>query len=109
MTLNKQASISARYPIYYGFAASAAALAVDANRYAATTTAAHTYEKTASADGQHFYILVPSDISALSNFTMGGAPFVMTSSTQTINGISYKVYTSGSVFNSGAKVTVTAS
>ena len=107
--VQKEASVSARYPIYYGFAASASALAVDANRYAPTTSAAHTYEKTATTDGQNFYILVPSDISALSNFSMGGAPFVMTSSTTTINGVTYKVYTSGNTYNSGTKLTVVAS
>lgn len=101
--------VNARYPIYYGFAASASALAVNANRYSPTTTAAHTYEKTASTSGQHFYILVPSDISALTKFTMGGAPFVMESSTETINGIVYKVYRSGNTYNSGTKLTVVAS
>lgn len=109
VTVQKEASVSARYPIYYGFAASASALAVDANRYAPTTSAAHTYEKTATTNGQNFYILVPSDISALSNFSMGGAPFVMTSSTTTINGVTYKVYTSGNTYNSGTKLTVVAS
>ena len=109
ITLNASATLNARYPIYYGFGANAAAVAIDANKYAATTTAVHVYEKTATVDGQHFYILVPSDLSALSNFTMGGAPFVMTSSTTTINGITYKVYTSGNTYNSGTTVTVTAS
>ena len=101
--------VNARYPIYYGFAASASALATDANRYSPTTTAVHTYEKTASNSGQHFYILVPSDISALTKFTMGGAPFVMDSSTETINDITYKVYRSGNTYNSGTKLTVVAS
>lgn len=107
--LNGSATLNARHPIYYGFAASAAALAVDANRYNPTTTAAHTYEKTASASGNHFYILVPSDISGLSNFSMGGAPFVMQSSVQTIGGIEYKVYMSANIYNSGTTVTVVAS
>lgn len=110
VTLSKEGSVSARYPIYYGFAASASALAADtANRIAPTTSAARTYQKTASVNGQHFYILVPSDISALSNFTMNGAPFVMTSSTEVINGITYKVYTSGNTYNAGTQVTVVAS
>ena len=109
ITINNTATLNARYPIYYGFGANAAAVAIDANKYAATTTAAHTYEKPSSADGQHFYILVPSDISALSSFTMGGAPFVMTASIQTINDITYRVYTSGNTYNSGTTVKVTAS
>ncbi len=109
MTFEKEASVSARYPIYYGFAALASDLADVSNRYSPTTTAAHTYEKTCSVDGYHFHILVPSDISALSSFTMGGAPFVMNSSTETIGGITYKVYTSGYAYNNGTKLTVVAS
>lgn len=109
ITINNTATLNARYPIYYGFGENASAVAISSNRYAATTTAAHTYEKTASVSGQHFFILVPSDISALSNFSMGGAPFVMTSSTATIDGVTYKVYTSGNTYNSGTKLTVVAS
>jgi hypothetical protein len=108
MTLNAQASVNARYPIYYGFGANASAVAVAANKYAATTSALHTYSKTASANGQHFYILVPSDISNPSEFSMGGAPFVMTSSSQTIDGVSYTVYESGGTYNSGKQLSVTA-
>lgn len=102
--------VQARYPIYYGFAASATALAIDANRYAPTTNAAHTYTKTNDVDNQHFYILVPSDISALSVFTMGGAPFVMNSErSETINGIVYKVYESAYTYNANITLKVSAS
>ena len=102
--------IQARYPIYYGFAANATALAVEANRYDPTTTAVHTYTKTNDIDDQHFYILVPSDISGLSIFTMGGAPFVMnTERTETINGISYKVYESAYTYNVNVTLKVSAS
>ncbi len=102
--------IQARYPIYYGFAANAAALAIDANRYPPTTTAAHTYTKTNTVDNQHFYILVPSDISGVSVFTMGGAPFVMnTERTETVNGISYKVYESAYAYNVNVTLKVSAS
>lgn len=102
-------TLNARYPIYYGFGSSPESVAVDANKLSARTSAAGTYNDTATADGQHFYILVPTDINALSNFTMGGAPYVMNSSTKSISGVNYSVYTSGAVYNSGATVSVVAS
>ena len=101
--------LNARYPIYYGFGSSPEEVAVDANKLSARVSASGTYNGTATADGQHFYILVPNDINALSSFTMGGAPYVMNSSTKTIDGISYRIYTSGAVYNTGATVSVTAS
>ena len=110
MRLEGDATVNARYPIYYGFAASASALAASVlNRYAPTTSAAHTYSRENNADGQHFYILVPSGISELTSFTMNGAPFVMAASTEFINNITYKVYTSGNTYNAGTEVTVAAS
>lgn len=109
MTFNDSATLYARYPIYYGFGASAAAVGVAANKYTATTTAAHTYSGTASANGQYFFILVPSDISGLTQFSMGGAPFVMDEETTTaISGVTYKVYKSGNSYNSGTALTVEA-
>ena len=107
MTLTASASVNARYPIYYGFGADVASVAISANRYPATTSALNTYTKTAAANG-YFYILVPSDIAGPSKFTMGGAPFVMTSSTQTIGSVSYTVYQSGNMYNSGTSLTVVA-
>ena len=109
MTFNASVKVSARNPIYVGMGTSASAVAVSANRLTARTSASGTYTKSATANGQHFYILVPIDVLALSIFTMGGAPFAMTSTTQTINGISYNVYESGATYNSGTQVNVTAS
>ena len=110
MTVYGNLTVQARYPIYYGFGANASAIAVSANMVSPTTTAARTYTKTASANNQHFYILVPSDINGLSSFTMGGAPFVMnTVRNETINGIVYKVYESGNVYNNGTQLSVAAS
>lgn len=110
LTLNDSASLNARYPIYYGFGSNASSVATNANRYSATTSAAHTYEKTSSTNGQSFYILIPTDITDVSNFVMNGAPFVMDAvSTQTINGVSYKVHKSSNTYNSGTTIKVTAS
>lgn len=109
MTFTDEKSINARYPIYYGFGENAESVAIAANKYSATTSARNTYTKTNNADGQRFYILVPNDISDVSNFTMGGAPFVMNAvTTQTINDIEYKVHESGNVYNSGVTLKVSA-
>lgn len=101
-------TINARYPIYYGFGSSYTGIS---NKLSARTSALGNYPKcTATANNQHFYIIVPPDISAISQFTMGGAPYVMNMTNRTIGGISnYKVYESGAVYNTGAEVTVTAS
>ena len=110
MTLNASASFSARYPLYYGFGNTASEVAIDANKHAATTSAARTYTKTASVDGQNFFILVPTDIGDVSTFVMNGAPFVMNAvTTETIGGVSYKVHKSGNIYNSGVTLKVTAS
>ena len=101
--------LNARFPIYYGFGNSPESVADETNKLSARTSAAGTYNDTATADGQHFYILVPTDIGALSSFTMGGAPYVMESNEKLIGGINYRIYASGAVYNSGATVSVVAS
>lgn len=102
-------TLYARNKIYYGFGSTASAVGVDANKYARTTTAAHTYSGTASANGQYFFILVPSDITDVSTFTMGGAPFAMDAvTTTTIGGVTYKVHKSSNSYNSGTELNVKA-
>ena len=39
---------------------------------------------------------------------MGGAPFNMGSTNETINGVNYTVFKSGSVFNNGGSVNIVA-
>ena len=118
LTKKSTASVSARYPIYFGFGDSAAGVAADAEaqsptnsqKYSPTTTAAHTYQRTNAANGKSFFILVPSDIAGLSSFVMNGAPFVMLSqSTATIGTVEYKVYQSANAYNTGKTIKVTAS
>ena len=101
------ATINARNPILYGFAASAAALT---KKVSPVTSAVRTYSDVSTANGQHFYIAVPTDIGDVSQFAMGGAPFAMNAvTTQTINGISYKVHESAVAYNANTTVTVAAS
>lgn len=112
MTLNAEVTLTARYPIYYGLAASKPTASTGLLKKAATTTAAGTYAATvpSGTNGVHLYILVPSDISSLSNFAMGGAPFVMNTYTnQTIDGVTYTIYESGNSYNAGTVLNVVAS
>lgn len=53
-------------------------------------------------------ILVPKTLPGLSSFTMGGAPFVMITSSVVINGKDYYMYKSGGVYMSGTTVRVLA-
>lgn len=110
MTLSAKATVSVRNPVYAGMGTSATSVAVAANKQSARTSAkGYNYTKTATANGQYFFLLVPSDVTIPTTFTMGGAPFAMEpSSTETINGISYTVYRSSEVYNTGAEVNVTA-
>lgn len=108
--LNGEVNLQARNAIYYGFGQTAEDVVVNNRKLSARTSAAGAYPTiTSEYDGMNFYILVPTDIPALSSFTMGGAPYVMTSSTATIEGIQYRVYKSGATYNTGAVVSVTAS
>lgn len=110
MTLSAKATVSARNPVYAGMGTSATSVAVAANKQSARVSAkGYTYTKKATADGQYFFLLVPSDVTKPTAFTMGGAPFAMEAgTTETINEINYTVYRSSSVYNNGAEVTVTA-
>lgn len=112
MTLNAAIPLTARYPIYYGFAASKPTASTGLTKKNPTTTAAGTYAATvpAGTNGVHLYILVPDDIGRLTNFTMGGAPFVMnTYNNQTIDGVTYTIYESGNTYNAGTALSVVAS
>lgn len=102
------AVLYARYPIYCGFGSNINDVKNDAHKLSARTSAAGTYKARNTKNSQRYYILVPSDISALSNFTMGGAPYVMNSRKETIDKIEYKVYESGAVYDANAEVNITA-
>lgn len=96
-------------PIYCGFGTSETDVAVDANKLSPRTSANGTYAKTSSLDNVNFIILVPKTLSGLSSFTMGGAPFVMTTSSVVINNHDYYMYKSGGIYMSGTEVKVQAS
>lgn len=95
-------------PIYYGFGTKETDIAIAANKLSPRLSASGTYAKTSAKDDVNFIILVPKTLPKLTNFTMGGAPFVMETSSVTINGKDYYMYKSGGVYMSGTTVRVLA-
>lgn len=101
-------SLLVRHPIYCGFATSPEDITDDAHKLSPRTSAAGTYSATAEADGVRYFILVPTGISVPTNFTMGGAPYVMTKQLFSVSGVSYTMLISGSTYNTGAIVDIIA-
>lgn len=95
-------------PVYFGFGTSEADVAIADNKLEPRTSAAGVYEKTSATDDVNFIILVPKTLEGLSSFTMGGAPFVMITSSVVINGKDYYMYKSVGVYMSGTTVRVLA-
>lgn len=96
-------------PIYFGFGTSDVDVAIADNKQGPRTSAAGVFEKTSTKDRVNFIILVPKTMPGLSSFTMGGAPFVMITTSVVINGKDYYMYKSGGVYMSGTTVSVHAS
>lgn len=96
-------------PIYYGFGTKETDIAIAANKLSPRLSASGTYAKTSAKDDVNFIILAPKTLPKLTNFTMGGAPFVMETTSVTINGKDYYMYKSGGVYMSGTTVRVQAS
>ena len=104
-TYTASTRVNAYYPTYYGFGVEYNDILSNKNLL---SSAKRTYTGTANADGVYYYILVPDGVSKPSSFTMGGAPFNMGSTNETINGINYTVFKSGSIFNNGGSVNIVA-
>lgn len=96
-------------PIYYGFGTKETDIAIAANKLSPRLSASGTYAKTSAKDDVNFIILVPKTMPGLSSFTMGGAPFVMNTSSVVINNHDYYMYKSGGIYMSGTEVKVQAS
>lgn len=96
-------------PIYYGFGTKETDIAIAANKLSPRLSASGTYAKTSAKDDVNFIILAPKTLPKLTNFTMGGAPFVMETTSVVINGKDYYMYKSGGVYMSGTTVRVQAS
>lgn len=96
-------------PVYFGFGTSEVDVAIAGNKLGPRTSAAGVYEKTSAKDNVNFIILVPKTLPGLSLFTMGGAPFVMITSSVVINSHDYYMYKSGGIYMSGTEVKVQVS
>lgn len=95
-------------PIYYGFGTTETDIAIAANKLSPRLSASGTYAKTSAKDDVSFIILAPKTLPKLTNFTMGGAPFVMETTSVTINGKDYYMYKSGAIYMNGATLNVQA-
>lgn len=95
-------------PIYYGFGTTETDIAIAANKLSPRLSASGTYVKTSAKDDVYFIILAPKTLPKLTNFTMGGAPFVMETSSVTINGKDYYMYKSGAIYMNGVTLNVQA-
>ena len=95
-------------PIYYGFGTTETDIAIAANKLSPRLSASGTYAKTSAKDNVNFIILAPKTLPKLTNFTMGGAPFVMETSSVTINGKYYYMYKSGAIYMNGTTLNVQA-
>lgn len=100
--------ISSYHPIYYGFGENYNTVASDGEKVRPTSSAKGNYKGTAETDGVNYFILVPTGVTKPTSFTMGGAPFNMSSTEEIINNVVYTVFKSGSVFNNGGSVDITA-
>lgn len=95
-------------PIYYGFGTTETDIAIAANKLSPRLSASGTYAKTSAKDDVNFIILAPKTLPKLNNFTMGGAPFVMETSSVSINGKDYYMYKSGAIYMNGVTLNVQA-
>lgn len=95
-------------PIYYGFGTKETDIAIAANKLSPRLSASGTYAKTSAKDDVNFIILAPKTLPKLTNFTMGGAPFVMETSSVSINGKDYYMYKSGAIYMTGTTLNVQA-
>lgn len=110
MKLSKNASVNARYPIYYGMGTSASDVKSNGKTASARTTAISntTYDAKAVSNGVRFYLLVPNDVTRPSSFTMGGAPVGMTHEDVILDGVSYRAYYTVATYNVDGEVKIKA-
>lgn len=111
MPLSTSISVNARYPVFYGMGTSAADVKANGTKASPRTTAVSTtaYNASATEDDVRFYLLVPSDVTRPSSFTMGAhVDMHMPLNSETLDGISYYVFYTNATYNSGASVQIKA-
>ena len=108
VTYTTTTRVNAYNRTYYGFGIDYNAVISNGNSKV-TSSAKGAYADVANDNGVYYFILVPEGVTAPTTFVMGGAPFNMNKSTEILNGIKYTVLKSGSIFNNGGEVNITAS
>lgn len=112
LSLSATATLNARYPVYFGMGTSAENVKSLNNKASARTTAvsSNTYNAAASSNGVRFYLLVPSDVTRPTSFTMGGAPvdMVIPTAATKLDNIDYYVFYTNATYNTGATVKIKA-
>lgn len=110
MVVERSVTVYAYYPIYYGFGATASEVMAGNTKLSARSSALATYTATNNKGKDcYFFILVPTGVTAPTAFSMGGAPAAFDQTTETLNGISYKVFKTGGVYASGTELKIIAS
>ena len=109
----KEDVIVLKDPRYHGFGKSYTDVMVAANKLSPAASANGRYPKlTCQSSQMRYYIIIPLDEGGYpvpSQFTMGGAPYVMNKTEVSVGHVEYAVFESGSVYNTGAEVEVTVS
>lgn len=109
----KEDYIMLKNPRYHGFGKSYTDVMVAANKLSPAASANGRYPKlTCPSSQMRYYIIIPLDEGGYpepSQFTMGGAPYVMNKTIVNVGHVRYAIFESGSVYNSGAEVEVTVS
>lgn len=108
-TMRASGSLLVRHPIYCGFAVAPTDIINNEHKLSPRTSATGKYSATAQANGVKYFILVPTGVSVPTNFTMGGAPYVMTKGQFPVGGVIYTMFISGSTYNKGSIVDIIAS
>lgn len=112
LPLSASTSVTAKHPVFYGMGTSASNVKSSGTKASARSSAVSTstYDATAADNGVRFYLLVPSDVTRPSSFTMGGAPvdMVIPTTTEKLDNIDYYVFYTNATYNSGATVKIKA-
>lgn len=106
LTKSATAKVTMVLPVYCGFGRTEADVAVVGNKLSPRLSASGMYSKTCGGDDLNFIILVPKSLPKLNSFSMGGAPFVMVTSSVSVGGKEYYMYKSGAVYISGTALNV---
>lgn len=107
LTFPASVNLQARWPIFCGFGRGYDDIKGISNRLSPRITAAGRYDAINNvSEGAKYYIVIPSDIPPLTEFTMGGVDFAMTSENVSFMGQRCTSYISASTFKKGEEISI---